>query len=546
MNSPIRRPAVALAATALSATLFHLGTGLTPVPWLTWLAPLPVLVLAHRAGARTAFLAASAAWLGGETTMWGYFLHTVRIPPPMVVSMIVGSALLFGLVVLSSRALMLRGRPLTAVAVVPAAWAALEYALSVLSPNGAWWSLAYTQAGVLPVLQTASVTGPWGITFLLLGVPAAAAALFAPLPAAPGAAGRLRVTVTTVIVLALAVGYGAWRLRAPYGEGPKTVASEKTAPKKTAPEKVALLAADRDGWVPAASAEGRALLGRYTARIPDLAARGARVVVMPEKVFIADDATLPVLAAPLARLAAQHHVDIIVGLVLRRSGSLRNAAVDFPADGSRPVEYFKRHLIPGLESDFQPGNRQAFVPGTGSRWGIAICFDLDLTDLVRDYRRSGATTIFVPAWDFDRDRWLHGRMAVTRGVENGLTVARAARNGDLVVSDAYGRIRTEAHSGDAPVVSTLTTLPTGSADTLYTRFGDWFAWACALLLLLALASPARGAAAGRRRAFTGGSAQARRKVGRPPGPVSASRVLPPTDSATSDSTKTRTSDFSIT
>ncbi len=482
MNSPIRRLAVVLAATALSATLFHFGTGLTPVPWLTWVAPLPVLVLAHRVGARAAFLAASAAWLGGETTMWGYFLDTVQIPPPMVVSMIVGSALLFGLVVLSSRALMLRGRPLAAVAVVPAAWVAVEYAASVLSPNGAWWSLAYTQADVLPVLQTASVTGPWGITFLLLGVPSAVAAFFA--PRAPGRAGRAgwagrpRVAVTAAIILALTVGYGAWRLHAPYGEGS---------------EKVALLATDRmeDGWVPVASAEGRALLGRYTARIPGLVARGARVVVMPEKVFVADDATLPVLAAPLARLAADHHVDIIVGLILKRSGGLRNAAVDFPADGSRPVEYFKHHLIPGLESDFQPGNRKAFVPGSGSRWGIAICFDLDLPGLVRGYRRSGATTIFVPAWDFDRDRWLHGRMAVTRGVETGLTVARAARNGDLVVSDANGRIRTEAHSADAPFVSTLTTLPTGSADTPYTRFGDWFAWACALLLLLALASLAR-------------------------------------------------------
>ncbi|MEV4457945.1 nitrilase-related carbon-nitrogen hydrolase [Microbispora sp. NPDC049633] len=485
MNAPIRRPAVALAATALSATLFHFGTGLTPVPWLTWLAPLPVLVLAHRVGARAAFLAASAAWLGGETAMWGYFLDTVGIPPPMVVSMLAGSALLFGLVVLLSRALMLRGRPLTAAAVVPAAWAGVEYAVSVLSPNGAWWSLAYTQADVLPVLQTASVTGPWGITFLVLGVPAAAAVLFAPLPAAPGAAGRLRVAVTAAIVLALTAGYGVWRLSAPYGEGP---------------EKVALLAVDRDGWVPVESAEGRALLGRYTARIPDLAAHGARVVVMPEKVFVADDATLPVLAGPLARLAAEHHVDIIAGLVLKRAGSLRNAAVGFPADGSRPVEYFKRHLIPGLEDDFRPGNRAAFVPGSGSRWAIAICFDLDLPGLVRDYRARGATTLFVPAWDFDRDRWLHGRMAVTRGVETGLTVARAGRNGDLVVSDAYGRIRTEAHSADGPVVSVLTALPTRSADTPYTRFGDWFAWACALLLVLALASLARtrGAAGARR------------------------------------------------
>jgi apolipoprotein N-acyltransferase len=467
MNSQNRRLAVALAATVLSATLFFFGTGLEPVPWLTWLAPLPVLVLAPRVSARTAFLAASAAWLGGQSTMWGYFLNTVRIPPPMAVSMIVGPALLFGLVVLLSRALLLRRRPLTAVAAVPAAWVVIEYAVSVLSPNGAWWSLAYTQADVLPVLQTASLTGPWGLTFLVLGVPAAAAVLFA-----PRAAGRLRVAVTATLILAFAVGYGAWQLRAPDGD---------------VAEKVALLATDRDGWTPVDSPEGRALLGQYAARIPEAAARGARVVVMPEKVFISDDATLPALTTPLARLATEHHVDIIAGLILKRAGTLRNAAIDIPADGSRPVEYFKHHLVPGLESDFTAGDRQAFVPGNGSRWAIAICFDLDLPGLVRDYRNSGATTLFVPAWDFDRDRWLHGRMAVTRGVENGMTVARAARDGDLVVSDAHGRIQAEAHSSDAPFVSVVTALPTRTADTAYTKFGDWFAWACALLLLTALA-----------------------------------------------------------
>ncbi|MWA04656.1 hypothetical protein F8568_030640 [Actinomadura sp. LD22] len=53
------------------------------------------------------------------------------------------------------------------------------------APHGAWLSLAYTQADVPPVVQLASLTGPWGITFLVMGVPAALAAA-----GAPGAAGR--------------------------------------------------------------------------------------------------------------------------------------------------------------------------------------------------------------------------------------------------------------------------------------------------------------------------------------------------------------------
>jgi apolipoprotein N-acyltransferase len=467
VNSSIRRFGWVLGATLASTALFVCGTGLRPVPWLIWLAPFPLLVVAPRVRARVAFLMASVAWLGGETPMWGYFLKTVEVPPPMVFSIIVGSAVLFGLGVLLTRGLMRRGRPLTAVAALPAVWVVIEYATSVLSPNGAWWSLAYTQADVLEVLQVASLTGPWGITFLVIGLPAAAAVLLA-----PRREGRVRVAVTATVTLALTLGYGAWRLHAPDSNGS---------------QKVALLATDRQSDpTPVDTPEGRKLLAEYAAHLSDVAALGARVVVMPEKVFVADDTTLPLLATPLAGLAAAHRVDIVVGLVLKQHGTLRNAAIDFPADGGRPVEYFKHHLISGLEGDFTPGDRLAFVADSGTRWGIAICFDLDLPDLVRDYRRRGATTLFVPAWDFNRDAWLHGRMAVTRGVENGLTVARAARNGDLVVSDPYGRIRSEAHSSDAPFVSLVASLPSRSATTVYTTFGNWFAWVCVLLLLTAL------------------------------------------------------------
>ena len=59
-----------------------------------------------------------------------------------------------------------------------------------------------------------------------------------------------------------------------------------------------------------------------------------RVVVLPEKTFAADGKSLPLVATPLSHLAAEHHVDIIVGLVLTQGGDERNAAIDFPADGS--------------------------------------------------------------------------------------------------------------------------------------------------------------------------------------------------------------------
>ena len=103
---------------------------------------------------------------------------------------------------------------------------------------------------------------------------------------------------------------------------------------------------------------------------------------------------------------------------------------------------------------------------------------MDFPGLVRDYRGSGATVVFVPAWDFGRDAWLHSRMAITRGVENGFTVVRAARQGALTVSDPHGRVMVEARTIGASVVSVTTDLPRGAVSTLYTKFGDWLAWIC--------------------------------------------------------------------
>ena len=79
--------------------------------------------------------------------------------------------------------------------------------------------------------------------------------------------------------------------------------------------------------------------------------------------------------------------------------------------------------------------------------------------------------------------WLHSRMAMLRGVENGYAIARSARNGVLTVSDAYGRVSYEAPSG--PQTAYNVTIPrTGPGPTLYARIGDAFGWS--MLVLAAL------------------------------------------------------------
>ncbi len=66
-------------------------------------------------------------------------------------------------------------------------------------------------------------------------------------------------------------------------------------------------------------------------------------------------------------------------------------------------------------------------------------------------------------------------MAILRGVESGFAIARAAHSGRLTLSDDRGRVLAEASSEkhDAELVGEL---PLRETQTLYARWGDWFAW----------------------------------------------------------------------
>ena len=101
---------------------------------------------------------------------------------------------------------------------------------------------------------------------------------------------------------------------------------------------------------------------------------------------------------------------------------------------------------------------------------------MDFPQLSRDNGAKRVALLLVPAWDFTIDGWLHGRMAVMRGVESGFTIARAAKQGLLTVSDDRGRIISEADDSTVKFSSLFTAAPLLHDETLYGRWGDWFAW----------------------------------------------------------------------
>ncbi|MEV1172809.1 nitrilase-related carbon-nitrogen hydrolase [Nonomuraea sp. NPDC049784] len=469
---------IKLGALALSAVLLYFGTGFAPIPALTWLAPLPVLLLAPRVSAKAAFALAFLAYLLGLTNQLNFFLRTPSVPLPIGIGIIVGSSLLFGLVVWLFRALGRRGLLLLAACAPPALWVAFMYLTVLTNPTGIIWPFATSVADVPVVTQIASVTGAWGVEFAVLLAPAALAAVLWP---GAASAARLRTGLVGAAVCLLTLVFGAVRL---------------AGADSTAWRGVAVMSASRYQWAPdAASPDAQALIWEYVKEIAGLPV-GIDTVVLPEGTLGTDEASLDRALAPLREIARDRNIDVVIGVVHTTPEIKYNYSVDLPAGGSAPIYYTKWHFAPG--APFRRGDKLVFAR---DHVGLANCMDLNFPAPIRDYARAGSRLMAVPAADEFGNGWQHSRMGLLRGVETGLSVAWAAQWGTPMISDPWGRVLTErdTESTRQPFVVAFADVPSGPGPTVYARFGDWFAWLCLALAaagLVALRSvprePGRG------------------------------------------------------
>ncbi|WP_433193007.1 nitrilase-related carbon-nitrogen hydrolase [Nocardia sp. CA-107356] len=462
----MREPVGAVVATVSSGVLFYFGTGLAPVAALTWLAPLPVLLLATRARARIALPTAFLAYLGGTANIWAWSLRSHDLPflPwGLVVSTCLSAT--FVLAVALFRRLVLRGHAWLGALAAPAVWTGVLYLVTLLNPKGLTDTFATAQADVPVVVQTASVTGSWGLEFLVLLVPAAVAAVLAP---TVRRAARIRTGAFTVGVTALVLVGGAVRLTSESG----------------APQRMAVVAANVDGWAAdVGTPTGQVLVDSYADRIAALPS-GVRTVVLPEGTFGANEPSPAVLVDRFRALARDRQAVLVVGYAYWATNAKYNYALVFPADGGAPVRYLKHH-----DAVSPPSHDLLVHDGTG----FEICLDVNFADPSRDYAAAGARWLAVPASDEGDDGRLHSRTALLRGAENGLPVVWGGRRTHQMVSDGWGRVVADIPSGADPAGFTtlVADVGPGPGPTWYTRLGDWFAWLCLLVSAAGLAVAAQ-------------------------------------------------------
>jgi len=379
--------------------------------------------------------------------------------------------------------------------VFPLTWAATEYGLSH-SPYGTWGLAAYSQYGNLALLQVLSVTGMWGVTFLIgwfaavcnwvweegFGSQRARAGVWA-------FAG----TIATVLLL------GGARLALFPPSSPTVRVASISARDVAAPISPAILG--RVWYGIASNGELEIFRAWSAATGDDLLARaeqemqaGAKVVFWAEINAFLPQQQEAAFVARGAALAVKHHA--YLGMAIAVLGAqdkcpCENKLVLIGPEGQVAWQYMKARPVPGGEAALQArgdGKLRELETPYG-RLSSMICFDGDFPQLLAQAGALRADIMLDPAKDWRAiDPW-HTQMASFRAIEQGFNLVRQTSEGRSAAYDYQGRVLASMdhfHTADYAMVSQI---PTRGVRTIYSLLGDWFAWACiaALVMLMVLA-----------------------------------------------------------
>jgi apolipoprotein N-acyltransferase len=183
-----------------------------------------------------------------------------------------------------------------------------------------------------------------------------------------------------------------------------------------------------------------------------------------------------------------------------------NSAILLGPDGALQGRYDKVNLVPFGEyipagfgwiqkissesGNYQPGTAPKVFQSDGHSLAAFICYESAFPHFVRQFANNGAELLVNLTNDGyfggDAARRQHLMLARMRAAENARWILRPANDGITTTIDPGGRLWDTAPERQRLV----TRLRFGYErdKTLYSRFGDWFAWLCLIAGLLAVAA----------------------------------------------------------
>ncbi len=527
MMGHVVRFLINIALLTLSSLIFALSfpSFLSTRGWgfLAYISIIPAFIVVHRSGWFSSFI---LGWLYG-LICYAIFNYWLAIFHPLAIFIVplIYSAyflVLFPLLKAADRLF-----PRYGYLVQVLLWMGYEFLRTKGFLGYPYGNLGYSQYEFLPLIQIASITGMWGVSALVLFPSAFLGNAFRKLKTSDALQfmriHRIEAAVYAgILVVVILVGAVSMR----------DYSTEKQW-------KVALIQQNEDPW--------RSNVDAYRDALDTLVALSDKALEEnPEIVIWSETAFVPridwhnryrtsrphyELVRDLLDYLEKQDVPFLVGNDHAENGAASgmplepvdyNAAILFDKGEVKDL-YKKTHLVPFtehfpyekilpgmyrmlIEADthfWEKGTEYTVFNSRGVKFSTPICFEDVFGYLSREFVRNGAQVIV----NITNDSWSgsvasemqHAGMAVFRAVENRRSVVRSTNGGITCIIDPDGRILQELAPFTADFLVGNVPVHTGS-ESLYTRFGDWFAW---LMLMGGIAALVTGAGLALRRRISG-------------------------------------------
>jgi len=469
-------------------TLF--STGQWTIPLVTWIGSIfAIRFMRTQPVVRgyiliwlTNFIAVSIAW-------WNILGQGMSLPF-FLITMAISTLLIGALPYLADRLLSHRLPGFASTLVFPLAVTSVEFLTISTNPLGSFGGQAYTQANNLVLLQLLSITGMWGITFIMTWF----ASLFNYAWERSFSWPEIRRSVVVYAgVMLVVLAYGNIRLAFFQPEaGTMRIHGITAVDMRQNWPRLNRLAAT-DGW-DVMREQTAVFQDQYFRATIREARAGAQLVLWPEMAVMVAAEDEPDFLARARQIAQQESIYLAVGMgtVYQDDTPHEVKLVLIDPNGEVVLEHYKY----GGQSveGFKPGDgilRTAETP-FGTISGV-ICWDTNFHASVLQAGRNGTDILLSPSLEFRAISPMHAQMATFRAIENGVSLVRQADNGLSIVTDPYGRPLAAMDHFTTEERVMVAQVPSKNVFTLYSVVGDLFGWwAVAGFVVVAAVGTIRG------------------------------------------------------
>ena len=387
-----------------------------------------------------------------------------------------------------------------------AAWVALEWLRGWLLSGFPWSFLGVSQYKLVPLIQIASVTGVYGVSFLVVWFSLALYSAAEMIYCNPSKRHVWQAEIILPMLAVVLLFIGGWlRMNAhsPTEENTLRVA----AIQPSIPQTLIWSATDDEKRFTELLATSQSAMTNQ----PDL-------LLWPESAVPMFDGVYSIVS----QFAKTNHVAILFNgddaAFHADATNFFNSAFFLRRDGVCDGVYHKQKLVvfgeyvplarwlpflkwfTPIEGGWTPGDGPVIFAGENFTAAPLICFEDTFPGTARAAAAGGPdllVNLTNDGWFGDSaEQWQHLANAVFRAVENGVPLVRCCNNGVTGWVDEHGRVRqifrdpagSEYAAGALLMEIPLHPAMEKSAPTFYQRHGDWFAWGCAVVSLFTLAA----------------------------------------------------------